>query len=67
VTVPLFDQGKVAGTLNVESIESVELTQDDLNLMGALSEHISIGERRSATRWAYSGAACADTLAKRAE
>jgi PAS domain S-box-containing protein len=42
VCVPLYDQGQVAGVLNVESINNVELTEADLNLMMALSEHVGV-------------------------
>jgi PAS domain S-box-containing protein len=42
VCVPLFDQGRVVGTLNVESTDGVKLTEADLRLMTALSEHVSI-------------------------
>lgn len=41
ICVPLFDQGKVVGTLNLESVNSVTYNQHDLNLAIALSEHIS--------------------------
>jgi signal transduction histidine kinase/putative methionine-R-sulfoxide reductase with GAF domain/HAMP domain-containing protein len=42
VCVPLFDQGRVVGTLNVESAQSAALTEADLRLMVALSEQIGV-------------------------
>jgi PAS domain S-box-containing protein len=42
VCVPLFDQGRVTGVLNVESTRSVRLNEADLRLISALGEHISI-------------------------
>ncbi len=42
VCVPLRDAGKVVGTLNVESRDEVRLTEADLNLMVALSEHVNV-------------------------
>ncbi|MEJ7819806.1 MAG: PAS domain S-box protein, partial [Rubrobacteraceae bacterium] len=52
VCVPLFDEGRVVGTLNVESTGGVELTEDDLRLISALGEHvgIAIGRARLYTR-----------------
>ncbi len=47
VCVPLCDEGRVVGTLNVESTEGVELTEDDLRLMNALGEHVNIAINRS--------------------
>lgn len=47
VCVPLFDDGQVVGTLNVESRPGVELSEADLRLMIALSEHISIAISRA--------------------
>ena len=47
VCVPLFDQGQVVGVLNVESSHGVRLTEADLQLMTALSEHISIAIGRA--------------------
>lgn len=52
VGVPLFDEGRVVGVLNVESTDGIRLTQDDLRLMSALGEHvgIAIGRARLYTR-----------------
>ncbi len=47
VCVPLLDEDRIVGTLNVESTESVELTEDDLRLMNALGEHVSIAIGRA--------------------
>ncbi|MGI8587908.1 MAG: EAL domain-containing protein [Chloroflexia bacterium] len=41
VCVPLLDQGTVIGVLNVESRHGVTLSDADLQLMIALSEHVS--------------------------
>jgi PAS domain S-box-containing protein len=42
VCVPLTDQGRVVGVLNVESARGVHLTEADLRLMTVLAEHVSI-------------------------
>jgi PAS domain S-box-containing protein len=47
VSVPLYDQGVVAGTLNVESVDNTQLTEADLALVTALSEHVSIAIERA--------------------
>jgi PAS domain S-box-containing protein len=47
VCVPLFDQGRVVGALNIESRAGVELTQADLRLMTAVGEHVNIALGRS--------------------
>ncbi len=41
VCVPLLDAGRTVGILNIESTRGFRLTQADLQLMMALSEHIS--------------------------
>ena len=48
VCAPLFDGGRVVGTLNVESTGGVRLTEDDLRVMVALAQHagIAIGSAR---------------------
>ena len=46
VCVPLLNNGKVIGIMNVES-KSKMLTESDLNLMIALSEHVSIAVERA--------------------
>ena len=45
--VPLFDQDRVVGTLNVESTEVQVLTEDDLQLLVALSKDINIAIYRA--------------------
>jgi len=47
VCVPLFDQGQIAGVLNVESTHGVRLTESDLRLMIALGEQIGIALGRA--------------------
>jgi PAS domain S-box-containing protein len=47
VCVPLFDQGRVVGILNVESSKGMALGEVDLRLMTALSEHISVAIGRA--------------------
>ena len=48
ICVPLFEQGLVAGILNVESINGEQLGEADLRLMLALSDHINIALERAA-------------------
>ncbi|MER3438222.1 MAG: hypothetical protein C4346_11895 [Chloroflexota bacterium] len=47
VCVPLHDEGRVAGILNLESTEPGALTEDDLRLMLALAEHVSSAIERA--------------------
>jgi signal transduction histidine kinase len=47
VCVPFFDEGQVAGTLNVESTGGVRLGAADLRLMIAVSEHLSLAVGRA--------------------
>ncbi len=47
ICVPLFDQEAIVGILNVESTNGVELTEADLQLMLALSDHISVAVGRA--------------------
>jgi diguanylate cyclase (GGDEF)-like protein/PAS domain S-box-containing protein len=48
ICVPLFDEdGAVVGFLNVESTGGVRLTQNDLELMVAVSEHVSVAVSRA--------------------
>jgi PAS domain S-box-containing protein len=47
VCVPFFAHGRVAGTLNVESMGGVRLGEADLRLMVALSEHVSLAVGRA--------------------
>jgi PAS domain S-box-containing protein len=42
VCVPLFSEGEVAGVLNVEGMKEQVLSEADLQLMIALSEHVNI-------------------------
>jgi len=48
ICIPLFDEGKVVGTLNVESTNDIKLTEADLKLLTGLSEYIgvAIGQAR---------------------
>ncbi len=45
ICIPLIDQGRVVGTLNIESQQ--ELTEGDLRLMVALTEHVNIAIGRA--------------------
>ncbi len=47
VCVPLFDQNRVVGILNVESVGGVALTQADMRLTSALGEQASIALSRA--------------------
>ena len=47
VCVPLFDQGRVVGVLNVESSKGMTLDEADLRVMTALSEHINVAIGRA--------------------
>jgi PAS domain S-box-containing protein len=47
IAVPLYDQYKVVGLFNVESVNGVKLTEADLDLMIALSDHIDIALSRA--------------------
>ncbi len=47
ICVPLFDEGRVVGVLNVESTQGVRLTHTDLKLLDALSQHIGIAIGRA--------------------
>ncbi|NTW12047.1 MAG: GAF domain-containing protein [Anaerolineales bacterium] len=42
ICIPLFDEGRVVGTLNVESTNNIKLTGADLELLTGLSEHIGL-------------------------
>lgn len=42
ICIPLFDEGRVVGTLNVESTKDIKLTETDLKLLTGLGEHIGI-------------------------
>ncbi|MBI5564145.1 MAG: GAF domain-containing protein [Chloroflexi bacterium] len=47
IGVPLFDQGRMAGVLNIESRPGITLTVADLRLMTALSAHVSAAISRA--------------------
>ncbi len=47
ICVPLFDEGEVIGFFNVESTGGVRLTENDLRLMVALGEHVSVAVGRA--------------------
>jgi len=47
VCVPLMHEGRVAGILNVESVQGVKLTEADLNLMVRLSKDIEVAIGRA--------------------
>jgi diguanylate cyclase (GGDEF)-like protein len=47
VAVPIFDEGKPVGVLNIESRHGVTLTKADLRLMLALSDQISVAIGRA--------------------
>ncbi len=47
VCVPLFDNRRVVGTLNIESMSGTNLGEHDLRLMVAMSEHVGIALERA--------------------
>lgn len=47
VCVPLYNQGTIVGILNVESTNNIVLTERDLHVMVAISEHINIAIDRA--------------------
>jgi PAS domain S-box-containing protein len=47
VCVPFFDKGLVAGILNIESVGDDRLGADDLRVMTAVSEHLSLAVERA--------------------
>jgi diguanylate cyclase (GGDEF)-like protein/PAS domain S-box-containing protein len=47
ICVPLFDAGEAVGCLNVESVDGVKLTEDDLRMMMAVSEHADLAISRA--------------------
>ena len=47
LAVPLFDQRRVVGVLNVESTAGLTLTDSDLTLIRALSSHVNIAIERA--------------------
>ncbi len=47
ICVPLIDEGQVVGILNVESTQGVKLTETDMKLLVASSEHIGIAIGRA--------------------
>ncbi|KXK21265.1 MAG: GAF sensor signal transduction histidine kinase [Chloroflexi bacterium OLB15] len=47
ITVPLLVDGQVVGVLNVETTKGFQLNQEDLDLIVAISEHVSIAVQRA--------------------
>ena len=47
ITVPLLDEDRVVGTLNIETTRGVELTESDLHVMAGLAEHVSVAIARA--------------------
>jgi len=47
ICVPLHDEGRVAGLLNLESTDEAPLTEADLRLLVALSQHVSVAIGRA--------------------
>ncbi len=47
ICVPLFDEGETVGCLNVESTGGLQLTQNDLRVMVAVGEHVSVAVSRA--------------------
>ncbi|MBK8021705.1 MAG: GAF domain-containing protein [Chloroflexi bacterium] len=47
ICVPLFDEGQVVGTLNVESFPPQRLNEPDLRTLVALSDHVSLAIQRA--------------------
>jgi PAS domain S-box-containing protein len=47
ICIPLIDEGRVVGVLNVESTKGVRLTETDMKLLVASSEHIGIAIGRA--------------------
>lgn len=47
ICIPLFDQGQLVGTLNVESGQGQTLTIEDLRVLKALGEYVSLAINRA--------------------
>jgi PAS domain S-box-containing protein len=47
ICIPLFDEGRVVGALNVESTQDTKLTESDLKLLTGLGEHVSLAIRQA--------------------
>jgi transcriptional regulator with GAF, ATPase, and Fis domain len=47
ICVPLRDQDRVIGALNIESTDGMVLTDDDLRVMTELAEHINVAIERA--------------------
>lgn len=47
ICVPLYDEGKVVGVLNVESADPLPFAEQDLQFLLVLSEHVSIAIHRA--------------------
>ncbi|MGQ9892378.1 MAG: GAF domain-containing protein [Roseiflexus sp.] len=47
ICVPLRDQNRVIGALNIESTDDMVLTEDDLRVMTELAEHVNVAIERA--------------------
>jgi diguanylate cyclase (GGDEF)-like protein/PAS domain S-box-containing protein len=47
ICVPLFDGGEAVGLFDMESMDGVKLTEDDLRVMVAVSEHVDLATSRA--------------------
>ena len=47
ICVPLFDEGEAVGLFDVESLDGVKLTEDDLRVMVAVTEHVDLATSRA--------------------
>jgi diguanylate cyclase (GGDEF)-like protein/PAS domain S-box-containing protein len=47
ICIPLFDEGEAVAFLNVESVDGVKLTENDLRVMVAASEHVDLAISRA--------------------
>ena len=47
ICIPLFDEGEAVGFLNVESVDGVKLTENDLRVMVAVSELVDLAISRA--------------------
>ena len=46
ICVPLFDEGEAVGLLDLESVNGVKLTENDLRVIVAVSEHVDLAISR---------------------
>jgi diguanylate cyclase (GGDEF)-like protein/PAS domain S-box-containing protein len=60
ICIPFFDEGEAVGFLFVESVDGVKLTENDLRVMVAVSEHVdlAISRARLLSRVRYSEERC---------